>query len=274
MSMPARRWDCHVHAFGPISRFPAIAARAYEPPEARPADLVRAGEAAGLGGRVWVQPSIYGDDNAALLAALGSGSSDARGVIAPPAEAPPSSVDEAELRDLHARGVRGLRLNLVSRGGNGIDSLAPFRGLLPALGWHVAAFLDATDAAGLESVLAAVAVPVVLDHFGWPGGRSFPGRAAFRPMLRHVEAGRLWVKLSAPYQICGDAIGCAAAAGLAGDLVRANPDRILFASNWPYVGRQDAIALGDLVARTEEWIAAAGADPSRIFTSNAQLLYN
>ena len=87
MAETASRWDCHVHAFGPASRFPAIAARAYDPPEARPADLIRVGQAAGLGRRVWVQPSIYGGDHAALLATLGEGTADARGVIATPASA-------------------------------------------------------------------------------------------------------------------------------------------------------------------------------------------
>jgi predicted TIM-barrel fold metal-dependent hydrolase len=262
------RWDCHAHAFGPLADFPAIPGRAYEPPAARPAAHLNEARAAGITGIVWVQPSIYGSDNAALLATLGAGSPAIRAVIAPPSD------PTADLARLDALGVRGLRLNLVSRGGNGIESLAPFHAGLVAQGWHVAAFLDGTDATRLRSVLAAVDVPVVLDHFGWAGGQSQPDRAAFGAVLDGLEGGRLWVKLSAPYQLCGGSIDCPAASALARDLLQANPDRVLFGSNWPHVGQPGGIRLGDLVARTEDWIAAAGIEPERIFSVNPGALYN
>lgn len=113
----------------------------------------------------------------------------------------------------------------------------------------------------------------MLDHFGWAGGRRLPGLAAFAPLLRQLEAGRVWVKLSAAYQICGGATDCPEAAELAARLLTANPQRILFASNWPHVGQSLTIGLPSLVATTRAWAASLGVEPEGIFGNSAERLY-
>ena len=265
----APAWDTHVHAFGPVDRYPVQAVRGYDPPPARLPDYREDAAPAGLGSFVLVQPSIYGDDNTALLDALDAAKGAARGVVAP--------VDGwtwADLRALHERGVRGLRLNLMSAGGNGLAALRDHAAAMRDLGWHVAALLDATAPGVLREVLDALPVPLVLDHLGKPPrGLADPSDARFAALLQAMQGRRVWVKLSAAYQASDRPWPWEDVAPLAVALVRAAPDRMLFASNWPHVGAAGVPGLGTLAATAMDWIRAAGADPKQVFNDNPAALY-
>ncbi len=72
-AVPAGACDTHTHVFGPFDRFPMAHRPAYPAPLA-PAQLHRAMlRVAGIERSVLVQPSPYGTDGSALLAALGEG---------------------------------------------------------------------------------------------------------------------------------------------------------------------------------------------------------
>ncbi|MFO1150563.1 MAG: amidohydrolase family protein [Alsobacter sp.] len=262
-------WDTHVHAFGPEDRYPVQAVRGYDPPATDIAEYRSEASRVGLGRCVLVQPSIYGADNRALLDALDASGGRDRGVVAPDPD-----WSRADLQALHERGVRGLRLNLLSAGGNGLASLRGHVGALRDLGWHVAAFLDATAPGVLPQVLDALPVPVVLDHLGKPPrGLADPSDPRFTVLLRAMAERRVWVKLSAPYQASGRSWPWEDVAPFARALVRAAPDRVLFASNWPHVGAADAPGLGALAGTARDWIHAAGVDPQQVFNENPAALY-
>ena len=218
-------WDCHAHHFGSAASYPPIANRGYDPPAVGRDDYLGQASAAGVTGTVWVQPSVYGLDNAAVLDLLETRPSGTRAVIAPP-----NATSPQDLRRLHDLGVRGLRLNLVSKGGNGLETLAPFKTAMQDLGWHVAAFVDGSDDAALDAVLSAVDVPVVLDHFGF-AGRAMPELSVGSAFSRHLDSGRLWVKLSAGYQIDAANPSGGKAADRAARLLERAPERLLFGSN-------------------------------------------
>src|SRR4051794_38922529 len=109
-ALPAGACDCHVHVFDP-KRFPLAARRTYTPATATVADLTQFLETLGLSRVVLVQPSPYGTDNRLLLQALAELGPRARGVAV---------IDwnftTADLRGMHAAGVRGARLNLETYG--------------------------------------------------------------------------------------------------------------------------------------------------------------
>jgi predicted TIM-barrel fold metal-dependent hydrolase len=104
MNIWATRWDCHAHAFGAADHFLPIAERGYEPSRVLPEDHISVLESAGLNRFVWVQPSMYGADNAAPFDTLNRFPDFSRGIAAPPREA-----DESVLAAWHQRGERGLR---------------------------------------------------------------------------------------------------------------------------------------------------------------------
>ncbi|HET9042412.1 MAG TPA: amidohydrolase family protein, partial [Burkholderiales bacterium] len=75
----------------------------------------------------------------------------------------------------------------------------------------------------------------VIDHTGKYLEPVAPDHAAFAALLRLVDTGRCWVKLSAPYETSRTgAPGYEDVARLAQALARHAPERMLWASNWPH----------------------------------------
>ena len=107
--LPAGACDCHVHVFGPRARYPYAAGRAYTPPEAPFADYRAVMDDLGLTRAVFVQPSVYGTDNRALLGAIRRGGAGFRGVAV-------IGAGDRDLERLHQGGVRGVRVNQLFPG--------------------------------------------------------------------------------------------------------------------------------------------------------------
>jgi predicted TIM-barrel fold metal-dependent hydrolase len=228
---PSGAFDCHTHVFGPFDRFPLAADRAYTPGPAGVAQLRAQLDALGIEHVVLVQPSSYGSDNSCLVDALARLGSRARGV----AVIDPAATD-AELGDLHRAGVRGIRVNLHSRGGGrSISDLLPAVGeRVASLGWHVQVFADAETLLEAAATIAGMPVPVVIDHLGLvPGsGRALDG------MCELLEEAHVWIKLSAPERAMDSPDGPEAAA-VARALLAAAPDRTVWASDWPHTDGRD-----------------------------------
>jgi D-galactarolactone isomerase len=102
-------------------------------------------------------------------------------------------------------------------------------------GWHVQLQLDGRDLPQHEAVLSRLPGTLVIDHVGKFLEPVPVDHPSFRVLLRLVEAGRTYVKLSAPYEVSKagppyfDDVGMLAKA-----LVKAAPERMLWATNWPH----------------------------------------
>ncbi len=232
--LPPGACDTHVHVFDP-ARHPYEAARTYTPGEASVQALTRWQDGLGLTRTVLVQPSVYGTDNACLLASLASlGPHRARGIAVVADEGPGDRV----LVSMQAAGVRGVRLNIEVEGCTAdavrarLRSLCWLRGM-PGWGLQLHASLPLTLA--LLDDLAALGVPVVLDHYAGIHKQP-PGDArAWAPLLDFLRGGPGHVKLSAPYRSHARWDG-AALADLAATLAGAAPGRVLWGSDWPHTG--------------------------------------
>jgi D-galactarolactone isomerase len=105
------------------------------------------------------------------------------------------------------------------------------------LGWHVQVQLDGRLLPEREELLANLPCTLVIDHVGKFLEPVPPEHPAFRVLVRLVEAGRTYVKLSAPYEVSRtgppnyDDVGA-----LGKVLAKTAPERKLWASNWPHVG--------------------------------------
>ena len=239
---PPGACDCHVHVIGPKRRFPLVRERTYTPKDA-PTDELRAMLARlGLERVLLAQPSVYGTDNACLVDAIAGLGSGARGVAVLAADTPGSAVD-----DLHRQGVRGLRVNVASAGPSSLDAvkdrLAAAAALCARNGWHVQAFIPPAAIAPLAETFEQLPVPVVVDHFGLispAAGRSAEEAA----LVRVLQSGRVWVKLSGAYRIAQDPAD-PAIAPLARRLAVANPERILSGSDWPHTPPHGGAHVGD-----------------------------
>src|SRR5262249_2046678 len=64
-----------------------------------------------------------------------------------------------------------------------------------------------------------------------------PGQPGFDALLTLVKSGRAYVKISAAYRTSDKAPDFPDALPLAQALIAANPERIVWGSNWPHPGR-------------------------------------
>ena len=274
--MPPGASDTHAHVCGPAARFPYARERIYTPPDATLTDYRLMLRALGVQRAVLVQPSVYGTDNRAMLSAMAEAGPGMRGVaVVDPAIATP------EIERLHAAGVRGVRFNLVDRreGKNVVPAavLSALAGKIAPLGWHIEFLVNFDAAAGFAAAVEGLPVPIVLGHLGYPqsaGAAAFATSPAVDDLLRLVERGRCWIKLTGPYRISQAAdLPYADVDALAAKLVENAPERLIWGSDWPHVMMKKPMPndgpLADLLAR---WIPGA-ATRQRVLVDNPAALY-
>lgn len=250
LRLPAGSCDCHIHVFAAPDAHPFAAGRGYTPPIVTVDDYVGVMAAFGIDRAVLVQPSVYGTDNAVLVEALTRQPERLRGVVVIPPDTP-----DAELDRLHAAGVRGVRINRRNPGGLPLSAIQALGKRIARLGWHLQLQIEIEATADLARLVADAGVPVVIDHFGFCRPELGPGAPGFGALLRLVGAGACRVKLSAPHRMAGGAPGYAALRPFVERLVEANPDRLLWASDWPHTECYDeAPDDADLIALVETWL--------------------
>ena len=272
IAVPPGACDCHMHVFdGP---FPADTTATFPAPYAPLTSYRQMQAALGLERVVVVQANGYRFDNGHVLAALAALGDAARGVVAIRPDTP-----EAELQRLTQAGVRGVRLHMLPGGALQWPELAEVAARVRPFGWHVQVQFDGyTLPDHLEALLALRALPVdcVVDHLCKFLGAGPPAvdAPAFRALLRLLDGGRAWVKLSAPYESSrGSAPDYADLLPLARALVTSHAERCVWASNWPHPMREpppDDAALLDLLGA---W-ADDEAVRRRILVDNPARLYD
>jgi len=238
--------DCHVHIYEP-ERFPLTQQIA----RASWRDYRNVQQRLGLERAVLVQANGYGFDIRCLLDALSQAGDAARGI----AVIKPDITDE-QLVELHRNGVRGVRFMLIpnAQGALGWEALEPISARIAELGWVINLQVDGRLLADYEQRLRALPSALSIDHTGKflePVGTDHIG---FKSLLRLLDTGNVWVKVSAPYETSKTgAPHYEDVSQLARALMQIHPDRCLWASNWPHPGRDpmpDDLAMLDLLS---EW---------------------
>lgn len=240
--LPPGTCDTHFHVFGPQQRYPMDPRRNYTPHQSTLDDYRRVMSAVGIERGVIVQPSVYGTDNRATLDALREGGADFRAIAVLGAD-----VDDDELEQMNRLGVRGVRLNLVNPQMVGLaDTLSILRRMRHH-GWHLQVHIDlGRNPDALDALGDAPEFPVVIDHMG-----KLPPATRRHDLMARLEAGACWVKLSAPYRVSAQPSPHADLTELVRAIADANPERVLWGSDWPHTelhdGTPSAGALADLV---------------------------
>ena len=233
--VPRGACDCHVHVFGDPAKFPFAERRVYTPPQASVEQLLELQRDLHLDRVVVVQPSVYGTDNACTVDAVRRMGVRARGIAV---------IDKATsrkaLEEMAGAGIRGVRLNLETGSAGRFDP-ASATALLDAtaeqirgLGWHMQIYARTAVIAALKDQLAQLPFPVVIDHFGRGDPGQGPGHPDFAALLELVKSGRAYVKISGAYRVSEKAPDFAEVTPLARALVAANPDRIVWGTDWPH----------------------------------------
>lgn len=250
LETPPGAVDCHTHIFH--SRYPLSPARGYTPVDSTLAEMLHMHRQLGVARVVFVQPSVYGIDNSAILDALAQVPDRGRAVVALDLD---TSDDEiARLDDI---GVRGIRLNLADKGGMPIpvDEIDTLAQRIRDLGWHLEFLFVPNDLADLAIRLRSLPVPVAIGHFGYVEAAHGIDYPPFRILLDLVAEGNTWIKLSAPYRLgVGDLPPWNEVVPLAQTLIATNPARMLWATDWPHPNKYGAVPNdADLIDQLARW---------------------
>jgi len=231
--VPAGACDCHTHIFGDSRRFSFTPSRAYTPETASIEEMRALHRTLHTDRVVIVQPSVYGTDNACTLDAIRQLGSDARGVAVIDDKTPDAALDK-----MARGGIRGIRVNLEAAGLT--DPAAGRRRLQAAIQrvksrtWHVQVYTRLSVIKGLEDQVLASPISIVFDHFGGAEASLGVRQPGFDALLNLVRTGHAYVKVSGAYRSSTQLPDYADVAPLAKALIAANPQQVLWGTDWPH----------------------------------------
>jgi predicted TIM-barrel fold metal-dependent hydrolase len=279
LAVPNNACDCHTHIIGDPQKFPFSPARVYTPEPASPQEMAKLHKSLHIKRVVIVTPSVYGTDNSATLFGINTRGATARGIAVID-----DKTTEKDLDTLENNGIRGIRLNLAT--GGQTDPAAALKRLAAAItqikarNWHLQIYTSAATIPAIKDQVLASPIPIVFDHFGGIQtalGAEQPGLADLIDLLR---AGSAYVKISGAYRASTQAPDYPDVAPFAKGFIAANPDRVLWGTDWPHpdttpspkISKPLAIDDGRLLNQLAIWAP----DPQarqKILTENPARLY-
>jgi len=270
--LPPGTWDTHFHVFGPLDRFPYSSNRKYTPPPAPFEAYVALAGRLGISRGVCVHPNVHGDDNAVTLDALRRSNGRLLGIIKGSRQ-----LSLAQMREMDAAGVRGVRFAFNPQHGGELDSalLDRLAAWAEELRWCIDFHMAPEDLEPLVPRLSKLTVPVVIDHFARIDPAHGPEQRPFRVLLDFVLHDQVYVKLSGADRISRSGPPYTDVVPFARALIAAAPTRVLWGTDWPHSGYFDAnrmprdVALADLVFD----FAPREADRIRLLVDNPRALF-
>ena len=232
-AIPPNACDSHTHIYGDPNQFPLWSGRTFTPEPALPEEMSALHRALHMDRVVIVTPSAYGTDNAVTLYGMKARGANARGIAVIDEKTPDSDLDA-----MASAGVRGIRL--IS-GANGPSDPAVarrrFQAAVPRMksrNWHIQMYTSLGIILALKDLIQASPVPVVFDHFGGAQAARGLNQPGFPDLLELLHSGKAYVKISGAYRASTRGPDYFDVAPLARALIRANPDRIVWGSDWPH----------------------------------------
>ena len=269
-TLPPGAVDAHCHVFGPMVEFPFSPKAKYLPEDAGPDKLFALRDQLGFARNVIVQASCHGTNNAATLNGIAQSNGKARGVaVVDPA------IPSEELQALHEGGMRGVRFNFLKRLVDDApkDKFLEVAARLPA-GWHVVIYFEADILEEMRPFIAALPVPVVIDHMGRPDVSQGPDGAdmkAFRALLDSRDD--IWFKATCPDRLDAKNDPWDDFAAAVRPLVEDYPDRVIWGTDWPHPNMETNIPddghLVDMIPR----IAVTAELQQKLLVTNPMRLY-
>lgn len=268
LKAPAGTCDTHIHFYD--SRY-ATRPGTPVPPDASVEDYRQVMTWLGIERVVVVQANAYGDDNGLTMEGVAKLGQSGRAIVVVKPD-----VTDGQIETLDQAGARGARIMALHGGAVGLDQLDAVAARIYPFGWHCIVQTDGRKLPDHEAQLMRLPGPFVIDHVGKFLEPVAPDHESFKCLLRLLGTGRCYVKISAPYETSktGGPL-YEDVAKLARALIRAAPDRMLWASNWPHAqaakfGYPDDAALLDLLL---DWTGGDETVIRKILADNPARLY-
>ncbi len=231
LQAPPGSWDTHFHAFGSPHLLPYDAKRPYTPPSAPVEHWFGMAGVLGIERGVMVQPVVHGYDNAQVLHTLRRGGGRLRAIVRNNPD-----ISAAEIKTLHAAGVRGIRFSFTEALHGHFDE-AHLRALVTRVEphrWILDFHIEAEDVREHAEILRRLPLPVIIDHFGGvisPAGINEP---ALRALLDLAGEPHIWVKFAAHDRLLFRGARYEDIVSVAKRIVARSPDRIIWGTDWPH----------------------------------------
>ncbi|MBU3554335.1 amidohydrolase family protein [Polynucleobacter sp. UB-Piko-W3] len=227
----------------------------------------------GISHGVLTAPSFYGANNALLFDALRSFPDQLRGtaIIDPATEI---IALERQLQLMQEIGIVGIRLNWNKKKVLPDINSAQYKRLLALardLDLHIELFIEDHLQEQVVPQILASGATLVLDHFGHPDPKLGVNSPSFQNTLKALEAGQVWVKLSAPYRV--GSLNGVSIKPYVDALVAANPKQLVWASDWPWLSYENQFTYADCLT----WIQSEVDDSvvwEDIFIHNPKSLFH
>jgi len=231
--IPPHACDCHTHIYGDPSEFPLPSPRLYTPEATRPEEMSALHRALHMERVVIVTPSVYGADNSATLYGMKARGATARGVAVIDDKTPESDLDA-----MNRAGVRGIRI--ISGAAGPVDPGAARQRFQAAAermkrhNWNIQMYTSLGVISAIKDLVQHSPVPVVFDHFGGTQAALGLQQPGFADLLDLVRSGKAYVKISGAYRASTQAPDYPDVVPFAKALIAANPDRIVWGTDWPH----------------------------------------
>jgi 2-pyrone-4,6-dicarboxylate lactonase len=270
LKCPPGAIDAHLHVFGPKELYPIDAHSVYETADALPETLIGMHRVLGFSGGVLVSGGAYGRNPRHMLDTLARFPHYFRGVAVPP-----DHLTLQEIDHMHRLGVRGVRFSTHPRAKHLAPILPELAAAVAERGWHVQFYAHAGGIVDAADRLLALPNDIVLDHFGsvvTAGGLDHP---AFTTILKMIDTGRVWVKMSGPMRCSTLDPPYVDMTPFAHALVKRAPERLLWGSDWPHPNMNDQVMPndGDLIDLMLDWVPEETVR-DRILADNPRALYD
>jgi predicted TIM-barrel fold metal-dependent hydrolase len=231
--------DCHVHIYGPYDRFPSQSEGRFSPVQPFPVETLFAmWDSIGVARGVIVHALAAGGENEVTLDALRRYPARLRGVAILKRD-----VTDQRLDELTDAGFKGCRINLlrqdgkpVSSGGMSFDDLTALAPRLAERGWHAQLWIETGDLDAMAPDLEKLPLNFVIDHMGRTMTEKTVDYPGFRKFCERLKSGRYWCKISGADRNTRQGTPYADTEAFMKALVAANPDRLVWGSDWPHVG--------------------------------------
>jgi len=276
--LPAGSSDCHVHVYGPFDRFPPAQAGRFSPAKESPVEkLLAMWDAIGVSRGVIAHALGAGENNKVTLDALRRHPDRLRGVALVRAD-----ISDRELDELTDAGFKGVRINMLRQDGKPVSSegmkYEDLLALAPRLAernWHAQLWIETGDLEDLAPILESLPLTYVIDHMGRTMTDKGVDYAGFRGFCERLKTGRYWCKLSGADRNTRQGAPYADTATFMRALVAANPDRLVWGSDWPHVGHADATVprMSDLLGLFFDCVPDEKVR-RKILVDNAEALYS
>jgi D-galactarolactone isomerase len=179
---------------------------------------------------VVVQPNAYQFDNTVALKAMKVLGPGAKGIAVVNETTP-----EAEIDRLSKAGMVGQRFFQLQWGAVGFERMHGVMARVHPFGWLANLQLDGRELPNWEGSIKRLPGKFIVDHIGKFLEPVAVASAPFQSLLRLLDTGRCWVKLSGAYETSKTgAPKYKDVSVLARALVKHAPERMLWASNWPH----------------------------------------